>query len=134
MIQSEVQVRSGTTAEWADADASDGAAAPVLGVGELGVNTDTGEIRVGDGTSAFASLPRRDGVKARGVATLVAGTVTVTGLTGVATGDIVQVTPRTLGTVTASTAVRAVAGTAQVVITSAANNDTSIVQWIVLAA
>lgn len=51
-----VPVRAGTTAEWADADASDNAAAPVLGLGELGVDTDLQAIKVGDGETAFADL------------------------------------------------------------------------------
>lgn len=129
-----VIVRKGTAAEWADADATDGAAAPVLADGEVAIVTDTDEVRIGDGTTGFAALPRLVKAKARGVATLVAGTVNVTGLTGVATGDIVLVTPRALGTVTASTALRAVAGTDQITITSAANNDTSTVQYVVIPA
>jgi hypothetical protein len=47
----EVAVRSGTTAAWA------AAGAPTLGNGELGIDLDTHEIRIGDGTSVFADLP-----------------------------------------------------------------------------
>lgn len=47
----EVAVRSGTTAAWADAGA------PTLGNGELGIDLDTHEVRIGDGTSVFADLP-----------------------------------------------------------------------------
>lgn len=133
-IKTEVPTRSGTTAEWADADPTDGTAAPVLGAGELGVNTDTGEIRIGDGVTAFGSLPRKDGVKARGTAVLVAGTKVVTGLTGVAVGDIVLATHRTLGTVTAAKPVLALAGANQITITSADNTDTSTVQFVVFPA
>lgn len=50
MIESEVSVRSGTTAEWAAAEA------PVLGLGELGIDTTTGAVKIGDGATAFASL------------------------------------------------------------------------------
>ena len=52
-----VSVRAGTTAEWADVDASDGAASPILARGELGINLTTGDMKIGDGTTAFASLP-----------------------------------------------------------------------------
>lgn len=58
MIQT-VTVRAGTTAEWADADASDDEAAPVLAAGEVGIDTTTGAVKVGDGATAFASLPGR---------------------------------------------------------------------------
>jgi hypothetical protein len=46
----EVAVRSGTTAAWA------AAGAPVLARGELGIDLDAGEVRIGDGASAFADL------------------------------------------------------------------------------
>lgn len=128
MIEPEVPTRSGTTADWAASNA------PILGVGELGVNLTTGEVRIGDGATAFASLPRRDGVKARGTAVLVAGTKVTTGLTGVVAGDLVLATVRTLGTVTAAKALLAVAGTGQVTITSADNTDTSTVAFVVYAA
>ena len=58
MIQT-VTVRAGTTAEWADADASDDEAAPVLAAGEMGIDTTTGAVKVGDGSTAFAFLPGR---------------------------------------------------------------------------
>lgn len=63
-----VSVRAGTTAEWADTDASDQAAAPVLGAGELGVNKTTGVVKIGDGTTAFPSLPSGAGGHAAVVA------------------------------------------------------------------
>lgn len=52
-----VSVRAGTTAEWADTDATDQDAAPVLAAGELGIDTTTGAVKIGDGTTAFPSLP-----------------------------------------------------------------------------
>lgn len=133
MIQSEVPVRSGTTAEWADSNAADGAAAPVLGAGEIGVDTDKGEVRIGDGSTAFASLPRLAPVKAKGTATLVAGTKAVT-ITGLVAGDIVSATVRTLGTVTAPKALVAVASTDTLTITSSDNTDTSVVNYVVYPA
>lgn len=45
-----VPLRSGTSAEW-------GATTLILGVGELGLDTDAGVIRVGDGETPFADLP-----------------------------------------------------------------------------
>lgn len=45
-----IQVRKGTAAEWS-------AANPVLAAGELGLETDTGKIKGGNGTSAWSSLP-----------------------------------------------------------------------------
>lgn len=45
-----IQVRKGTAAEWSTAN-------PVLAAGELGLETDTGKIKGGNGTSAWTSLP-----------------------------------------------------------------------------
>lgn len=45
-----IQLRHGTTLEWAAAD-------PVLAEGEPGVNTDTGEIRTGNGVDPYSALP-----------------------------------------------------------------------------
>jgi hypothetical protein len=122
-----IDVRSGTASDWA-------ATSLVLGQGELGVVTDTGEIRVGDGSGAFSALRRLAPLKAKGNTTLVAGTKNVTGLTGVATGDVVVATVRTLGTVTAAKALVAVAGTDQITVTSADNTDTSVVNYAVYPA
>jgi len=44
-----IQVRRGTTAEWVAAD-------PVLHAGELGYDTDTGAVKIGDGTSKWTEL------------------------------------------------------------------------------
>lgn len=51
-----VSVRAGTTTEWADVDATDQDAAPVLALGELGVDTTAGTIKIGDGVTAFPDL------------------------------------------------------------------------------
>lgn len=45
-----IKLRRGTKSEWDSAN-------PVLAVGEPGLITDTGEVRTGDGTTAFNSLP-----------------------------------------------------------------------------
>lgn len=54
----QVAIRSGTTVAWA------AAGAPVLGVGELGIDIDTGDVRIGDGVNVFAALELvgKDGV------------------------------------------------------------------------
>lgn len=45
-----IQIRKGTAAEWI-------AANPVLAAGELGLETDTGKIKGGNGSTAWSSLP-----------------------------------------------------------------------------
>lgn len=45
-----IQIRNGTAAEWASAN-------PVLLIGELGVENDTTKIKVGNGVTAWNSLP-----------------------------------------------------------------------------
>jgi hypothetical protein len=47
---SKIRLRRGTTSEWA-------AANPVLAAGEPGVDTTTGVLKIGDGSTAWASLP-----------------------------------------------------------------------------
>ena len=49
-IAARVQLRRGTIAQWT-------AANPTLLAGEAGYETDTGRLRIGDGTTAFLSLP-----------------------------------------------------------------------------
>lgn len=46
----QIQFRRGTAAEWTSAN-------PVLAVAELGLETDTDQFKIGDGTTAWASLP-----------------------------------------------------------------------------
>lgn len=45
-----IELRHGTAAAWATAN-------PVLAAGEPGAETDTGKVKVGDGTTAYAALP-----------------------------------------------------------------------------
>lgn len=54
-IPAKIQVRRGTAAEWL-------AANPVLLAGEIGCETDTGILRVGDGVRAWNALPTLDDV------------------------------------------------------------------------
>ena len=48
-MASRIQIRRGTTTEWSNAN-------PVVGQGELVYNTTLDQIKIGDGTTAFASL------------------------------------------------------------------------------
>lgn len=53
-----IQVRRGTTAQWAAADAaSAGDPERLLAAGEPGRDTDTGVLKIGDGETKFADLP-----------------------------------------------------------------------------
>ena len=45
-----IQIRRDTTANWASAN-------PTLAEGELGLDTDSGEYKLGDGSTAWDSLP-----------------------------------------------------------------------------
>jgi hypothetical protein len=120
-LESEVSIRSGTTADWA-------ATTLVLGAGELGLNTTTGEIREGDGVSAWANLGSVGGRAGR--ATLVAGTKVVND-PSVTALSVITLTAQSLGTVTAPKALAVtarVAGTS-FTITSADVTDTSVVGY-----
>lgn len=125
MIQKELPIRSGTTVEWADSDASDGAAAPILETGEVGVDTTTGQLAIGDGATAFAALARHYPIElVRGIV-LVAGTK-VTANTRITATTIIIPVYRTLGTVTAAKIIT-VSRSAGVsfTLTSTDNTDTS---------
>lgn len=69
---SRVRVRRGTAAAWT-------AANPVLGFGEIGVETDTRSFKVGDGTLAWSALPYfLESVQIRGQASkMTSGTITI---------------------------------------------------------
>jgi len=94
-----IRLRRGTAAQWT-------AAAPVLALGEIGIETDTRRFKVGDGTSAWAALSYYlEGVLVRGQASrmtdgtisgLTQGTYISTGLT--ATFDSSTAHGMTLGT------------------------------------
>lgn len=124
-MESEVATRSGTTAEWV-------ASTIVLGLGELGVDVTTGEVRVGNGVDQYEAL-RPVGNLRRGRATLVAGTVTVA-LASVTATTIVLLTAQALGTVTVAKplAVTARSNGVSFTITSSDNTDTSVVGWVAI--
>jgi hypothetical protein len=45
-----IQIRRGLAAQWTSAN-------PVLAEGEMGVETDTLQVKIGDGSTAWATLP-----------------------------------------------------------------------------
>jgi hypothetical protein len=126
VVSERANIRSGTTTDWASG--------PVLGDGELGIDTTKKILKIGDGTTSFASLGASGGgyIKAKGRATLVAGTK-ATAVPGVVAGDEVIVTVRSLGTVAAPKALIAIASADTVTITSSDNTDTSVVSYVVLS-
>lgn len=132
MIEQSI-VRAGTAAEWADADASDGEAAPTLAAGEVGIVTDTGAIVVGDGAKTVAQLATGVGQVRRGKTTLVAGTKAVLDAS-VTANSVIVATAQVLGTVTAAKAIAVtarVAGTS-FTLTSSDNTDTSVVGYLII--
>jgi hypothetical protein len=133
MAISNIGVRSGTTAEWADTDASDGSGAPVLGAGELGINSTTHEVKIGDGTNVFSALAALKPARVTTLTALVTGTKTVPDTAITASSVIIPVL-KTLGTITAPKAVACTARTpgTSYVITSADATDTSIYQVLIL--
>lgn len=123
-LETEGSIRSATAAEWVTTTL-------VLGLGEIGVATDTGDIRVGDGVNQFETLKTAGGIR-KGRATLVAGTVTVANTTITAT-TIILAQHQTLGTVTAAkilTLTRS-AGVS-FTITSTDNTDTSVIGYVLI--
>jgi len=61
----QIQLRNGTAAQWT-------AANPTLAAGEVGTETDTSKLKIGNGSSAWSSLPYASGT----------GTVSTVGWTG----------------------------------------------------
>lgn len=117
----EVGLRSGPSTDWATSGL-------VLGAGELGLDTTTGEMRKGDGTAAWAHLPTVGG--RRGKAVLVLGVKAVAD-PQVTANSVIILTTQVLGTVTAPKAVAVTARTPGTgfTITSADLTDTSTVGW-----
>lgn len=75
-----IKVRRGTTAAWAAVD-------PVLAVGELGLETDTGVVRFGDGVTPFTELPSL--LFGSGAASLI-GATAIPGLAGANVQDMLE--------------------------------------------
>lgn len=82
-----IQMRRGTTSQWA---AAAGTANAVLAAGEIGVDTTSKQLKVGDGTTTWASLPF---FNSGTITEVVAGT----GLTGGGTSGSVTLTVSTSG-------------------------------------
>ena len=78
-----IQIRRDTASNWTSAN-------PILALGEMGAETDTSKIKIGDGTTAWASVPylidAGDYLTATSTNTLTNKTITIAGntLTGVA--------------------------------------------------
>lgn len=124
------EVRLGTTTEWADADASDNEAAPVLAIGEVGIDVTKGQIKVGDGSTAFASLRSLRPSKIT-LVTLSGGTAT-TADTSITAATVIIPVVKTLGTVAAAkviTVTRSVG--VSFTLTSSDGTDTSVIQTII---
>ncbi|HZS21995.1 MAG TPA: hypothetical protein VFA63_13555, partial [Pseudonocardiaceae bacterium] len=67
---STLQLRRGTAATWTSVN-------PVLSQGEPGFEDDTGKLKIGDGSTAWSSLPYVQGSGSGGLATVTDGTNTV---------------------------------------------------------
>lgn len=113
----EVALRSGTTAEWT-------ASGLVLDTGELGVDNTTGEVKRGDGSSAFAALPSLTPKK---VTVTLAGGTKLTAEPRVKAATVILPVLRSLGTVTSPKVITVtrVADTS-FTLTSADGTDTSV--------
>lgn len=125
LTQETVSLRSGTTAEWA-------ASTLVLGVGELGLDLTTRDLRIGDGSTAFADLTPVGEVVSKGTATLVAGTVTVAN-TAVKADSIIMLTYQSIAGVSEAVGVGVSARVADTSFTilSNDNTDTSVIGYVI---
>lgn len=124
--QETVSLRSGTTTEWTDSGL-------VLGVGELGLDTTTRDLRIGDGATAFSALHNIGEVVEKGTAILVTGAKVVT-TTKVAVNSIILITCQVLGTVAAPKPLAVTARSAGVsfTITSSDATDTSTIGYVII--
>lgn len=128
------QLRVGTTAEWADTDPTDNTAAPILELGELGLDTTLGQLRVGDGTTAFPSLPtsfRKSRIVT--AAALVAGVKVVTDPLITANSIVIPIL-KTIGGVSLPVAVAVTARTpgTSFTLTSGSASDTSVYTCLII--
>ena len=71
-MATQIQLRRGTAANWTSVN-------PVLAIGEMGLETDTGKFKVGNGSSAWTALPYSSGIQGPTGAT---GPIGLTGATG----------------------------------------------------
>jgi hypothetical protein len=68
----QIRLRRGTAAEWSGADPS-----PILAEGEVGVETDTSKLKIGDGVTSWATLPYQGAGTVLDVSTVEKGGVVV---------------------------------------------------------
>jgi hypothetical protein len=124
MKQVNTTTRVGTTAEWASG--------PTLDPGEQGYDTDKKILKVGDGTTAFASLDSQGGGSSRtGQTTLVAGTKVVADARVTAASKIFASVHTPGGTPGWLQISARVAGTSFTILSSS-NTDTSVVDYLII--
>jgi Major tropism determinant N-terminal domain len=80
----EIQLRNGTAAQWTSAN-------PILNAGELGVETDSHQGKIGDGVTSWVSLPYIGGASTGG--TFTSPTIITPIINGTATGTGASATP-----------------------------------------
>lgn len=120
-------LRKATTTEWADADASDGAAAPTLDAGEVGVDVTTGQIAVSPAdNSAFPALLKHRPARIITTTASVAGVKVVTDALITANSIVIPIL-KTLAGVSLPVAVAVTARSVGVsfTLTSGSASDTS---------
>ena len=83
-VITQIQFRRGTAAQWSGTN-------PVLAVAEFGYVTDTGDFKIGDGTTAWNSLPILNGLTASSSAVLTNKTISAdtNTLSGIAASSFV---------------------------------------------
>lgn len=131
-----IRFRRGTTALWT-------AANPTLQAGEPGMDTTTGQVKIGDGATAWATLTgllstigglsvkEGGGAAKMGTAVLVAGTVVVP-TTAVTATTRVFVSAQTAGGTPGIIAVSARTAGTSFTLTSSNAADTSTVAWLLV--
>jgi hypothetical protein len=80
-VQTQIQIRRGTAAQWTSAN-------PILASGEFGYETDTGNFKIGDGTTAWNTLTVLNGVTPSTTATFTNKTINLSNNT--LTGTLAQ--------------------------------------------
>ena len=82
-----IKIRRGNSGAWVTAQGVLGST-PVLAAGEFGYETDTNQIKVGDGTSVWGSLPYITGTGVPESTTRAYSDIVVSGVDGNAAGDV----------------------------------------------
>lgn len=92
-VQTQIQIRRGTATQWSTAN-------PILASGEFGYETDTGKFKIGDGTTAWNSLPILNGTTASSTDVFTNKTFDTA-----ATGNVLKINGTQVSAVTGSGAV-----------------------------